>query len=103
MFITEVLRVDAPLHRMPRRVTQDCILNNKHHLQKDDQLMLMIGSANFSPRYFGKTPSVVRPYTNEGDRNAASTKTFSFGRGLHRCVGMRLTQMDIESGIEGFL
>lgn len=98
-FVNEVLRVDASLQRMPRRVTGDVTLPDGTRLRAGDQLVLFIGAANLSDALGG---AKVRPYTNEKDRAAALAKTLSFGRGMHRCIGRTLTQLDVTSGVEGF-
>jgi cytochrome P450 len=98
-FINEVLRVDAPLQRMPRRVARAVRLPDGTELQQGDQLSLFVGAANLSERLGGPC---LRPYTNEHDRAAALAQTLTFGRGMHRCIGRTLTQLDIECGLEGF-
>ncbi len=96
-FMMEVLRVDAPLQRLPRRVTKDTLLDQQYPLKAGDQLVLFIGAANLSDSLGGMK---IRTYAEA--KGTLSSPMLTFGLGIHRCIGKTLTLMDITAGVDAF-
>jgi len=84
--VEEVLRLDSPVQNFMRTLTRDVEINGTT-MHEDDRVMLIYGSANHDPHVFD------HPDTFDPDR--ANLKHYSFGWGLHRCVGAMLAQMEL--------
>ena len=84
--VEEVLRYDSPVQNFMRTLTRDIEIDGTV-LHENDRVMLIYGSANHDPDVF------THPESFDPDR--ANLKHYSFGWGLHRCVGAMLAQLEL--------
>jgi cytochrome P450 len=82
--VEEMLRIDAPQQAMPRVATRDVELAGCH-LRAGDHVWPVFGAANLDPAAFDD------PGTYQPDRRP--NRHLAFGRGLHRCIGAPLAQL----------
>jgi cytochrome P450 len=92
-FVHEVLRHDAPLQRLPRRVTAHIEIDGVT-LNPGDSLVLFLGMGNM------QQGSGVRFDYMPASEDSSVAETFTFGRGTHRCLGRSLSFMEIEKSLE---
>ena len=85
--ISEVVRWQTPLAHMRRTAVVDCDVGGRT-IRKGDKVVMWYYSGNRDEAVFpdGDTFDITRP-------NARST--ISFGFGIHRCLGMRLAEMQM--------
>ncbi len=85
--ISEVVRWQTPLAHMRRTAVADCEVGGRT-IRKGDKVVMWYYSGNRDEAVFpdGDTFDIGRP-------NARST--ISFGFGIHRCLGMRLAEMQM--------
>jgi cytochrome P450 len=86
--VEESLRFDSPVQNFLRMLTRDVEVDGVT-MHEGDRVMLVYGSANRDPDAYPD------PDTFDADRNAP--KHFSFGWGLHRCVGAPLAQLELQT------
>jgi cytochrome P450 len=92
--IEEFLRLETPVQGMPRWANDDVDLHGRH-LEAGDQLMLMWAAANRDPgRFFEPDRCVIDRSPNEH---------VTFGRGIHRCIGIDLARLEIRVAVEELL
>eukprot|EP00933_Yihiella_yeosuensis_P042922 TRINITY_DN37593_c0_g1_i1.p1 TRINITY_DN37593_c0_g1~~TRINITY_DN37593_c0_g1_i1.p1 ORF type:complete len:509 (+),score=83.37 TRINITY_DN37593_c0_g1_i1:80-1606(+) len=101
-FVKEVLRLDAPLQRNPRR----CVNIGKKWtgdadaedvgLKAGDQILLFIGAANMDPAVY-QTPDKFR--LDRVDEPVA----LSFGSGMHYCLGKNLVEIEMKMALKHLL
>jgi cytochrome P450 len=85
--VPEIVRWQTPVAHMRRTATQDFELNGKT-IRKGDKVAMWYVSGN-------RDDSVIdRPYEFIIDRERPRHH-ISFGFGIHRCVGMRLAEMQL--------
>jgi cytochrome P450 len=82
--VEECLRVDAPQQAMPRVATRDVELAGCP-IRAGDHVWPFFGAANLDPGAF-EDPERYRP-----DRQP--NRHLAFGKGLHRCIGAPLAQL----------
>jgi cytochrome P450 len=88
--VEEILRIEAAV--IPgRRATRDVELGGVT-IAKDDQVILMLCSANRDPDYFS-TP-------DELDVTRQPNRHLSFGSGPHRCLGSHLGRIELTVALE---
>ncbi|EHB55545.1 Camphor 5-monooxygenase [Mycolicibacterium rhodesiae JS60] len=88
--VEEVLRIEAAV-AAGRRVACDTELGGVH-LAKDDQLIVLLCTANRDPDYFDA------PETFDITRNP--NRHLSFGSGPHRCLGSHLGRVELTIALE---
>lgn len=94
-FVQEVLRIDAPLQRNPRRVAKEPGAKWKDSpLKVGDTVLLFLGAANMDPNVF-ETPMSFR-LDRADDKGAALT----FGSGMHYCLGSNLVKCEMTTALE---
>lgn len=88
--VEEILRIEAAV--VPgRRATRDVELGGVH-IAKDDQLILMLCSANRDPAQFDEPGSfTIARHPN---------RHLSFGAGPHRCLGSHLGRVELVVALE---
>lgn len=84
--VEESLRFDSPVQNFFRTLTRDVEIDGTV-MHKGDRVMLIYGAANWDSQQFPD------PATFDPDRD--SLKHYSFGWGVHRCVGAPLAQMEL--------
>ena len=84
--VEEVLRFDSPVQNFTRVLTRDVEVDGTV-MQEGDRVMLVYGSANRDPAAFADPDTF--------DPRRASNKHYSFGWGIHRCVGSMLAQAEL--------
>lgn len=84
--IEESLRFESPVQRTLFRITTDTIELDRYRLEKDQQISLVVASANRDETVF-TAPDVF-------DIMRASKSHLAFGRGVHTCLGKHLAQME---------
>ena len=104
-FMEECLRRDGPLQRLFRPVTKDCEVGGKK-LKAGDWVAFFMAAANHDESVFPEPEKFIINRKNVG-------KHFTFGRGIHNCMGAPLARVEAEvmmnvildncSGIEGSL
>jgi cytochrome P450 len=88
--VEEILRIEAAV--VPgRRATRDVELGGVQ-IAKDDQLILMLCSANRDPDYFDDP--------NQLDVTRQPNRHLSFGVGPHRCLGSHLGRIELTVALE---
>jgi len=88
--VEEILRIEAAV--VPgRRATRDVELGGVR-IAKDDQLILMLCSANRDPAYFAAP--------NDLDITRYPNRHLSFGSGPHRCLGSHLGRVELTIALE---
>jgi cytochrome P450 len=99
VFADLALRVDAPLQRLPRRVVHATELAGTP-LPAGSTLMLMLGAANEAT-----APSAVDCVdTTDAPAVARSkTDTYTFGWGMHRCLGEELVRLELRLAMDAWL
>ena len=85
--VPEVIRWQTPLAHMRRTALQDTEIGGKH-IRKGDRVVMWYVSGNRDEEMFEKPNEFIidrpRPRTH-----------LSFGFGIHRCVGMRLAELQL--------
>lgn len=95
-FVQEVLRLDAPLQRNPRRAVR---LGGKWAgagLREGDRVLLCLGAANMDPAVFER-PGDFWPGRPE------KVAPLSFGSGMHYCLGSSLVKLEMKLALECLL
>ena len=85
--VQEIIRWQTPLSYMRRTATRDTELGGKQ-IKKDDQILMWYLSANRDEDVFPDADRIDIERENAGDHLA-------FGFGIHRCMGLRLAEMQL--------
>jgi cytochrome P450 len=93
-FIQEVLRVDTPLQRSPKRATKSTYLDGTY-IPKDSTLLLLLGAANMSAETCRDDPGKFCPFAQSS--GAKREKHIAFGPGARYCLGQHLVVMEMEA------
>jgi cytochrome P450 len=91
--IEECLRLETPLHTLPRYCARDTSIAGSR-IRAGDQGYPVYGAANVDPDLFPD------PARFDIDRRPSH---FAFGRGIHRCAGAALARMQIRVLVEELL
>mmetsp|Transcript_9237 Transcript_9237/g.25186 ORF Transcript_9237/g.25186 Transcript_9237/m.25186 type:complete len:168 (+) Transcript_9237:1-504(+) len=97
-FVEEVLRLDAPLQRNPRRVVADPRGRWKDTpLRQGDQVLCFLGAANMDPAAFERpTEFLLR-------RGGGKPGALSFGSGIHYCLGSSIVRLEMKLALQCLL
>jgi cytochrome P450 len=87
-FVPEVIRWQTPLAHMRRTALEDSELQGKK-IRKGDKVIMWYVSGNRDEE------AIERPYDFIIDRARPRTH-LSFGFGIHRCIGMRLAELQLK-------
>jgi cytochrome P450 len=87
-FVPEVIRWQTPLAHMRRTALEDFELEDKK-IKKGDKVVMWYVSGNRDEE------AIERPYEFIIDRARPRTH-LSFGFGIHRCIGMRLAELQLK-------
>jgi len=87
-FVPEVIRWQTPLAHMRRTALQDTEIRGKQ-IKKGDKVVMWYVSGNRDEE------AIDRPYEFIIDR-ARPRQHLSFGFGIHRCVGIRLAELQLK-------
>jgi len=87
-FVPEVIRWQTPLAHMRRTALEDFELQGKT-IRKGDKVVMWYVSGNRDEE------AIERPYDFIIDRARPRTH-LSFGFGIHRCIGMRLAELQLK-------
>jgi cytochrome P450 len=87
-FVPEVIRWQTPLAHMRRTALEDIEFRGKH-IKKGDKVVMWYVSGNRDDEI------IERPYEFRIDRARPRTH-ISFGFGIHRCVGIRLAELQLK-------
>jgi pimeloyl-[acyl-carrier protein] synthase len=83
--IEEMLRVESPVARQPRRITHDVTMGGK--LMRQGQIaMQFVNAANRDPAYFADP--------DRFDIRRSSNRHLAFGQGVHFCIGAPLARLE---------
>lgn len=85
-FSREMLRISAPVNLVEREARESCTLG-PHHITKGDRLLVVIRAVNTDPGTY------ACPYKPSG----ALQGHFSFGTGIHACVGRTLAMQAVQA------
>ena len=85
-FSREMLRTSAPVNLVEREAIESCALGS-HQISKGDRLLVVIRAINTDPSAY------ACPYKSSG----AMQKHFSFGSGIHACVGRTLAMEAVQA------
>jgi cytochrome P450 len=91
IFIEECLRFDSPSMIVRRFALEDIVLNGETIL-KGSVVNLVLGAANHDPSHFSRPDE----FSAEVDRN----RHFSFGRGVHHCLGASLARLEAQVAVK---
>ena len=83
--VEEIVRLESPVSRQPRRVVEDVELGGAR-LHAGDMVFQMLGAANRDPEVF------VHP--DDFDPTRAPNRHLGFGQGIHFCVGAPLSRLE---------
>jgi cytochrome P450 len=86
--VPEVIRWQTPLAHMRRTALQDTELRGKT-IRKGDKVVMWYVSGNRDEE------AIERPYEFDIERARPRTH-ISFGFGIHRCVGLRLAELQLK-------
>lgn len=92
-FIEELLRLDTVAPMLPRMTARDADLLG-HHIPANSRVILVFGAANRDPARYG-CPHAV-------DLAQAELGHFTFGAGVHRCLGSHLARRELKLVLEEF-
>jgi cytochrome P450 len=90
----EFLRFYAPAPGDGRTISQDCVLAGQE-FKEGDRLWLSWAMANRDPKVFASP--------NEVDLARTGNRHFSFGLGIHRCIGSNMARMVFKRMLTGVL
>jgi cytochrome P450 len=88
--VEEMLRVESPVMLVPRRVTQDTELRGCP-LKEGDHVLLFHGAAN--------TDTSEEPDADDVQFGREANRHFSFGGGVHRCLGAHLARLELRTAL----
>jgi cytochrome P450 len=91
--VEELLRVDTVAPFLPRVTTEDVEVAGQR-IPAGSKVMLAFGAANRDPERY--------PFPNEIDTRQAELGHFSFGAGVHRCLGSHLARRELRLVLEEF-
>lgn len=83
--IEEMLRMEAPVQGLPRRLTADLPLHGTV-IPSGQEISLMFAAANHDPAHF--------PDAEAFDIERQNKDHLAFGFGLHKCVGQHLARIE---------
>jgi cytochrome P450 len=92
--VEEFLRLEAPVQSMPRWANEDVTLHGRT-ISRGEAIMLHWAAANRDPDHF-----------REPDRcliDRSPNDHLTFGRGIHRCIGIDLARLEIRVALEELL
>jgi cytochrome P450 len=92
--IEESLRLEAPVPLMFRTARRDVEIAGQQ-IRKGDKVCLMLGAAGRDPAVF-ENPDKV-------DLDRPHSRHFTFGIGVHRCLGSNLARLQIRVAVEQLL
>ena len=92
--VEELLRFDSPVQATLRLVLEDCDVNG-FPLRRDDNVLLLNGSANHDPAVFD--------HADRLDIARGETNHVAFGRGIHHCLGAPLARLEGRVAVEVLL
>lgn len=92
--VEELLRYDAPVQLTVREAKEDLQIGNKD-IKKDQRVVLMWGSANRDPERF-QNPDQL-------DITRERNQHYSFGHGIHYCLGAPLARAEGQIAINTLL
>jgi cytochrome P450 len=92
--IEEFLRLETPVQSMPRWANDDLELNGRT-IRAGETVMLHWAAANRDPGHFPEPDRCIV------DRSPNDHVTF--GRGIHRCIGIDLARLEIRVALEELL
>jgi cytochrome P450 len=92
--IEEFLRLEPSVQAMPRWANEDTELDGCP-VRTGDKLMLLWASANRDPEHFDRPDECIL------DRDPNDHLTF--GRGIHRCIGMDLARLELRVALDELL
>jgi cytochrome P450 len=92
--IEEFLRLETPVQAMPRWPNEDVELHGRQ-LEAGQMVMLFWAAANRDPEHFPEPDRcVLDRWPNDH---------LTFGRGIHRCIGIDLARLEIRVAVEELL
>lgn len=89
---TETIRLQTPICHMRRTAVTDTVLNGQQ-IKKGDKVVLWYNSANRDEAVFDNAD--LWDVTRQNSR-----RHLSFGYGIHRCLGARLAELQLQTLIE---
>jgi cytochrome P450 len=92
--IEEFLRLETPVQAMPRWPNEDVELHGRS-LAAGEMVMLFWAAANRDPDHF--------PEPDRCALDRSPNDHLTFGRGIHRCIGIDLARLEIRVAVEELL
>ena len=93
-YVDELLRVMPPISYIARKAKNDFSFEN-YNIQKGENIILLIEGMN--------TDNTVYSEPLELNFEREKGRNFTFGGGMHSCLGYYLAKMEIESAVCAFL
>ena len=85
--VSEMIRWQTPLSHMRRTALQDTELGGKH-IKKGDKVVMWYLSGNYDDSIFAQPEQIDLDREN-------SNRHMSFGFGIHRCMGLRIGELQL--------
>lgn len=92
--VEELLRLETVVTNVPRVTTEDVEIEG-HLIPAGSVVLVMLGSANRDDDRFAHPDSL--------DVDQADVGHFTFGGGIHRCVGSHLARLELRLAVEELL
>jgi cytochrome P450 len=92
--VEECLRTEAPVQTLDRRVTKDTELGGQE-LAAGDKVLTIYAAANVDERVFASPENF--------DPTRVPNRHYTFGRGIHVCVGAPIARMELRIFLEELL
>jgi cytochrome P450 len=92
--IEEFIRLEPSVQAMPRWANGDTDLHGRR-VRKGEKVMLLWASANRDPDHFDEPDACLLDRTPNDH--------LTFGRGIHRCIGMDLARLELRVALEELL
>ena len=93
--VSEIIRWQTPLAHMRRTAVQDAVIGNKQ-IKKGDKVVMWYVSGNRDTEVFEEPDHINIERSNVRNH-------LSFGFGIHRCLGMRLGELQLKILFEEIL
>lgn len=92
--VEETLRLNSPLQRTARVVTEDVVVNQET-IPRGSPVRLMLGVANRDNNRFQRPDSL--------DLNRPNSRHLAFGAGRHFCLGLHLARLEVKLAVGAIL
>ena len=93
--VEEILRYDAPVHWVNRKATADTEIQGQE-IKAGEHVYIVMGAANRDERHYPDAEKFRLDREKRSDH-------YSFGHGIHFCIGAPLGRLEARYGLQGLL